>query len=531
MLSHQIWMWFVFVLAVLAVLMTPPVVEGADYDSSLVIALTQEPTNLSPIFLDINAGNWPVFNGLIGLNRNLEPVPDLAVELPEVSADLRQVKVRLRDDVLFHDGRPLTADDVVYTWQSLIDPAVATPVRDRLALGGLIEDVRAVDPQTVVFTLSRPDPAFIEKLYVGIVPRHLLEGKDLNQARFNVSPVGTGPYKFVSWQSGHRLVLEANPDYFRGKPEISRLIYTFVSDESSRAALLRTGAIDFARLTPRLAAGFENDPRFQVVRLPSASISQVKLPNGNPVLSDPKVRRALSMAVDREAMARAVWAGMAEPAYGPIPPGHWAHDPSAYVNYDPEGARALLAEAGWTDENGDGFLEKDGQRLAFTVMYLPHIVEDQQIALALRSDLAKIGVDVTVEGVASPAYLDRLGQDAWLHGIGLPYDPDYVFWSNYHSSFADDGDPNTNRAGMRNPAVDAALEAGRATYDRDQRREAYRKLQQALLDDGSYMFLTQRAVVVVLSAEIEGVQPKLMGSPHAFIRGISWNIAEWSHAR
>lgn len=158
------------------------------------------------------------------------------------------------------------------------------------------------------------------------------------------------------------------------------------------------------------------------------------------------------------------------------------------------------------------------------------IEEDRLIGLALRSYFAAVGVDMTLEGVASPGYEERLHRDAWLHGLGLPYDPDYVFWSWYHSDFADDDDPTTNRARMRSADVDAALEAGRSASDLESRRAAYVAMQQALLEDGSYLFLTQRGIPVVMSTRIQGVVPKMMGSPHAFVRGISWNMEDWSLA-
>ncbi len=503
----------------------PPVSGPLPY-GTVVFALSSEPTNLNPIFLDINAGNWKVFNGLVKFDAALRPVPDLARALPIVSADGTTVTVHLRTDVYFHDGHPLTADDVVFTWQAILDPRVLTPVRAVLAVGDLIEDVRAVDAHTVEFALARPDPAFVEKLYVGIVPRHLLVGEDLNAARFNRAPVGTGPFVFKEWTPGTRIVLEANPDYFAGPVGLERVVYIFVPDENTRAAMLRRGTVDVARVSPRLAAQFTDDPRFQVVTPPTASITQVSLPNDHPVLGDARVRRALAMAVDRQALVDSVWHGMGGAAYGPVLPGHWAYDEDAYIPYDPDGARSLLEEAGWVPAP-DGFFYQDGQRLAFTLMYLPNLEEDRLIGLALRAYWARIGVDVELEAVASPAYLDRLHRDAWLHGLGLPYDPDYVFWSAYHASYADDGDRTTNRARMRSAAVDAALEAGREATDPEARRAAYIALQQALREDGSYLFLTQRAIPVVLSRRIRGVVPKMMGSPHAFIRGISWNLEDW----
>lgn len=495
-----------------------------------VAALTSEPSNLNPIFLDINAGNWKIFNGIVKMDEHLNIVPDLASEMPSVSEDGKTVTVTLRDDVRFHDGERLTAEDVVFTWQSLLDPEVATPARDSLALHDLVEEVQAIDEQTVRFSLLRPDPAFVEKLYVGIVPQHLLEGENLNETPWNRQPVGTGPYKFTEWLPGDRLVLDANPDYFDGPVEIQRLVFTFVGDDNARAAMLRNGEIDFARLSPQLAATFADDPKFQVIIPASASISQISLPNDNPVLRDARVRRALSLAIDRKALVESIWNGLTQPAYGPILPGHWAYDEESAGEYDPDAAIALLQEAGW-ERADDGFMVKDGQRLEFTLMYLPNQAIDKQLALAVRSDLSRIGVDVEVEGVASPGYEDRLDRDAWLHGIGLPYDPDYVYWSQFHSSFADDDDPSTNRAKMRNVDIDRALEDGRASADKAARRDAYIRLQRALREDGSYLYLTQRAVPVVVSSRFTGIVPQMMGSPHAFIRGVTWNIEKWAVQR
>src|SRR5690606_23051265 len=136
--------------------------------------------------------------GLVAFDEDLELVPDLAAEMPEVSDDGRTVTVRLRDDVTFHDGEPFTSEDVVFTWNAILDPDVATPIRERLALDGLVEGIRAVDDYSVEFTLTRLDPAFVERLYAGIVPAHALEGEDLNATAFNRAPIGTGPYQFGS---------------------------------------------------------------------------------------------------------------------------------------------------------------------------------------------------------------------------------------------------------------------------------------------------------------------------------------------
>lgn len=367
-------------------------------------------------------------------------IPDLAAALPEVSSDGLTVTVPLRDDVTFHDGEPFTADDVVFTYESIIDPEVASPLA---GIMDSLERVEALDEQTARFNLNRPDPAIFDKLQIGIVPEHLLSGEeDLETASFNSEPVGTGPYTFEEWTSGSRISLSANPDYFDGAPNIGRVVFTFVEDENSRAALLEDGSVDGIGLIPSLASRFEDSDEFQLFEVPSADARVIILPNENPALEDPEVRRALSLAIDREAMVDGVLYGYGEPAYGPIMPGHWAYDPAAEVPYDPEEASRLLEEAGWSDTDGDGTLDRDGQPLSFTLLYPADDSVREGVALATSSDLADIGVEATVEGQGFEAIEPRAAQDPNVFGYGIPYDPDLELYRLFDSSFADDEEPS-----------------------------------------------------------------------------------------
>ncbi|MBA2323427.1 MAG: hypothetical protein H0V92_05190 [Pseudonocardiales bacterium] len=162
--------------------------------------------------------------------------------MPRVSANGLTVTVPLREGVRFHDGPPFSADDVGFTYRSILDPKVATRVRDLLF--ETLADVTAPDPQTVRLTLKRPDPAFADKLYIGIVPKHLLQGQDLNTTAFNSAPVDTGPFVFGQWRKGERLEFTANPNYFGGKVASPRLVFAFIPDENARVAALRDGSVD-----------------------------------------------------------------------------------------------------------------------------------------------------------------------------------------------------------------------------------------------------------------------------------------------
>ncbi|MGH3564675.1 MAG: ABC transporter substrate-binding protein [Pseudonocardia sp.] len=501
-----------------------PAEPGKD---TLVVAINTDPANLSPLFLDINTGNWKVFSGLVAYDQNLDLVPDLAAALPQVSPDGRTVTVDLRTDVRFHDGEPFTADDVVFTWTALTDPALASPVYGNFDLEGLVTSVEAVDADTVRFQLGRNDPSFPEKLYVGIVPEHILAGQDLTTTDFNRIPIGTGPYRMGARRPGERMVLEANESYYGGAPAIKQVVYTFIPDENARASALQQGAIDVARLPPRLAATFADSPRLRVQTIPSAAVDQVALPTGNPVLADPRVRRAIGMAFDRETAAGAVYAGSGAPAWSPLLPTDEAYNPAVRTGVDRAGAAALLDEAGWVP-GPDGFRTKDGMRLAFTVMFLPNITTHRELALALRSDLARVGIDVIAEGVDSAVYRDRLGTDGWLHNLGNPYDPDQQLYPRYHSRFALDGDPGTNAAALNNPAIDAVLDAGRAAISPEARDDSYRELQRLLAEDGAYLHLGVADHTVVVPEAIGGIAVQPQGGAHNFPRGISYNLEKWT---
>lgn len=210
---------------------------------TLVIALPSQPENLNPIYGDsVYSGSQKAFNGLLRYKQDLSPEPELASALPERSLDGRTVTVKLRDDVTFSDGTAFTAKDVVFTYKAILDKQVASPLATLL---DSLDSVKAIDDTTVEFDLNRPDPAFYDKLQIGIVPEHLLAGKDLKTAAFNRKPVGTGPYVVTEFQPGGRIVMQANPRYFRGSPKIERLVLTAVEDENARVALRRR-----ARSTP-----------------------------------------------------------------------------------------------------------------------------------------------------------------------------------------------------------------------------------------------------------------------------------------
>ena len=497
---------------------------------TLVIALPSQPENLNPILSDnVYEGNQKAFNGLLRYAHDLSPEPDLASALPTRSADGTTVTVKLRDDVTFSDGTPFTAEDVVFTYESILDPKTASPLATLL---DSLDAVKAIDDTTVEFDLKRSDPAFYDKLQIGIVPEHRLAGKDLKTAAFNRKPVGTGPYVVTEFQPGGRIVEEANPNYFRGAPKIKRIVLTAVPDENARVALLEKGTIDAAGIVPKLAPRVRKNPDYNVFEVRTADARAAALPSRDPVLRDPAVRRALSYAVDREKIVQGALAGAGEPAYGPIMKGHWAYSPVAERPYDPGEAGRLLDAAGWT-RTGDATREKGGRRLSFTLMYPADDSVRKDIALAFVADMEKIGVDVRLQGLSFDVIQTRQDTGATEFGYGTPYDPDIELYTLFHSKFADEpGDVAdtafTNYPRTKSAAIDAALDAERSTLDQSERKRDFIELQKALADDASWLWLVRLRHIVAISKRVKGVDPQVEPHAHGFSRGTSWNIEDWS---
>ena len=498
---------------------------GTAADGTLVIALPSQPENLNPIADDnLYGGNQKFFNGLLRYSQDLTAVPDLARTIPTRSADGRTVTVKLRDDVKFHDGTPLTAKDVAFTYNAILDPDSAAPMATPL---DTLDKVTAVDATTMRFDLNRADPAFYDKLQIGIVPAAALQGQDIKTAAFNRKPIGTGPYVIKEFQPGGRIVMEANPKYFRGAPKIKRIVLTAVEEENARVALLEKGTIDAAGIVPKLAGRVRRNGNYNVFEVRTADARVAALPNGDPVLRDRAVRRALSYAVDRQKIVDGALEGAGEPAYGPIMKGHWAYSPAAEVEFDPARAGRLLDAAGWT-RRGDATRTKGGRKLSFTLMYPSNDSVRKDIALGFTAQMKAIGVDVNLEGLTFDVIEKRQDRGATEFGYGTPYDPDIELYTLFHSRFAADEDPFTNYTRTRNAAIDGALEAERSTLDAGERKQHFVRLQEELANDASWLWLVRLRHISVVSKRVKGVDPQVEPHAHGFSRGTSWNLEDWS---
>ncbi len=499
---------------------------GASGAGTFVLATAGEPDALNPVLNYGVDGGSLIFDGLVGRDARNQLVPALARELPTVSADGRTVTAKLRDGVSFHDGSPLTAQDVVFTYQAVLDPKVDSTLRSDL---DMLASVTAPDPSTVVFTLRYAYAPFLQRLTLGVVPAKAFAGQDVNRATFNRRPVGTGPYRVTSWTPGDRLVLAANEAYWGGRPANSGVVVAFVPDDNVRAQRMRAGEFDAAELAPRLAAGFEKASGYRVHRVPTADYRGVMLPMGNPVTGDLAVRRALNAAVDRQAMVTGVLGGAGEPAFGPVPPSSEFAEPAVTgrPTADLAAATAVLDAAGWKP-GPDGVRVRDGRPAAFTLMYPAADSLRKELALAVTADAKKVGIRITPEGLTWDAITPRMKDAAVVMGYGTPYDPDFVSFKLFSSAFAGQG--FFNPGSYRSEVTDRALQQGRDNADPAARRTAYATFQKQLAADVPWVFLTYLQHTYVVRDTVAGLAPRVEPHEHDVANSLWWNVHTWSRA-
>ncbi|MGQ0644772.1 MAG: peptide-binding protein [Elusimicrobiota bacterium] len=490
------------------------------FGDAYVDASIGDASYLNPVLASDSASNdinGHVFNGLVKYDKDLRLVGDLA-ESWEVKSAGREIVFRLRRGVRWHDGKPFTAEDAEFTYRRLVDPKVKTPSgADYL----MVEKAEAVDPHTFRVVYKEPFAPALESWGMGVIPKHVFEEGDFNTHPANRRPVGTGPYRFVEWKTDEKIVLAANPDYFEGRPLIARYIYRVIPDSAVQFLELRRQSVDSMGLTPdqykAYPAFFRHYNKF---RYPAFSYTYMALNLDNPLFADRRVRLALAHALDKREIIQGVLLGFGKPATGPFPPNSWAFNEDVEdIPHDPEAAKRLLAESGWRDSDGDGWLDKGGRRFEFTLLTNQGNKMRELSSVIIQNHLARAGVKVNLRVLEWSSllanFVDKRRFDAIVLGWNLSRDPDqYVIW---HSSQR--GEKQYNFVGYHNPEADEILEKGRREFDVEKRRVLYRRFHALLARDLPYIFLYYPEALPVIHKRIVG--------PEVAPAGLGWNFREW----
>lgn len=493
-----------------------------------------EPSNLLPVLASDSASsdiNGLVYSGLVRYDKNFILEGELAKSW-EISADGKTITFHLRDGLKWHDGEPLTSADVLFTYQVYVDPKTPTSYAEAYRQ---VTGASAPDPLTFVVSYDQPYAPALASWGVSILPKHLLEGTDITKSPLSRAPVGSGPYVFKEWKAGEKVVLEANPDYFEGRPYINRVVYRIIPDQSTQFLELKSGGLDFMGLTPIQYKTQTDTPNFKrnfnKFRYLSFSYTYLGYNLERPLFKDRRVRQALTSAIDKQEIIDGVLLGLGQPATGPYKPDTWVYnDKVRRYPYDPQKARELLAEAGWQDTDGDGVLDKDGQKFSFTIVTNQGNDLRAKTGEIIQRRFREVGVEVKLRVIEWASFLKEFinpgNFDATILGWSTGPEPDqYNIW---HSSKT--GPRELNFVKFRNAEVDKQLELGRRTFDQAERKAHYDKIQEILAEEQPYTFLYVAESLPAVAKRFHGIKQAPAGIMYNFIK---WYVpkSEQKYAR
>jgi peptide/nickel transport system substrate-binding protein len=512
---------------------TPPAAaaelsDGAPVDGgTLRRRLLGEPTTLNAV-LQSSLPEAQVLQyvqrNLFDFDEKLALTPGLASGM-EISEDGREYVVTLRSEAVWEDGRPVTAHDAVFTIRKVVDPKVPAPVFKTLFDD--LESVEALDERRFRVRFKTRYAFRAMAFVLPVLPAHRFAGKDFSTAPDNRAPLSNGPYRVVAWKSGQGVELERNPRSWGPRAHFDRVQLRIVPDNTTAYRLLAAGELDEDQIDATLKAKAQTDAAFaeccRLVEFYTLDWSYVALNNLSPLFSDARVRRALTMLTDREAAARTLYRGSARVISGPWAPDSPAYDPSiAPLPFDPPSARALLAEAGWSDSNGDGTLDRDGARFSFELLVPAGFETGRQVSEMLAAELARVGVEARVRTLEWAAFVERVDagsfEAASLAWSAVDPNPDpYPYWSSTQCP------PNGLNAGCyRSAEADRLMGEARAELDGPRRDAIFHRLHRIFRDDAPVIFLVNSTQKFGFGRGVAGVRTSPLGLSGIWPGPLGW---------
>lgn len=465
-----------------------------------------------------------LFLPLLRYDENLQVAPLLA-ESWQMHGDTA-VTLRLRRDVRWHDGVPTSAYDVEFTYDYGSNPETGYPNGDYWVGWN---DVAVVDSYTVRFRIDRQPEALANLPWIPIMPRHLLgeiKPADLHNAPFNQKPVGNGPFKFVEYKPNDRWIFEANRDYpagLGGRPNLDRVVVRIIPEQTAQEAELISGNVDVAtQVRVERYAELDKSPDLYGIEKPGRAYAFVGWNTRRPPLDDARVRRGLTMGIDRQRIVDVLRKGKAEVAVGPVPPFHWGFDPSIKpLPFSPDSARALFAAAGMKDSNGDKVLElPNGEDFEIEIKAPSNNRLNVDMLEMIRSDLSAVGVRVVSKAMEFNTMIaDVTSKARKFDAVLLGWESDFrlVIHDNFHSDALDNP---FQFASYRNAEVDSLLDRIETTPDRAIATPLWRRFQTVLRDEQPWTFLYYYSDLFVARERLQNAKMD--------IRGVLTNVHNWS---
>lgn len=503
---HHIYKYSAYLIIVFAVL-TSGCKKPKPPDNVMVLALRSDPMYLNPVLASENSSmdvNAFIFNCLVKYDERMKLKGDLA-ESWEISENGTIMTFHLRKDIAWHDGAPFKAEDIKFTFDTLFDSKTNTFNRGLFQIDGIKPEIIIVNDNTVQFRLQKAFAPFLTNLtQMGIIPSHLLKGKDINRCEFNWHPVGTGPFRFKEWKSSERVYLEANKTYFKGSPQLKGILLLIIPSAESRRIALLTGTIDISSLATEDLRILPYVKNVNIFRWSQFVYYYIGFDLTKELFKDRAVRQAINYAINKEKIIKAVLKGAGRVATGPIPLPSWAYSNKVEkYEYNPQKARTLLKRAGWTETN-DGMLIKNGKKLEFELRYPSGNPQCEKASVFIQGYLNEAGIKMALRATefsalintCNPGQFEAIMLD-WVENI----DPDcFIEW---HSSMI--GDKGMNFMSYSNPEIDRILMEARTVIDIEKRKALYQKFQKVLVDDAPYVFLWDPDAVVAINKRIKGL--------------------------
>ena len=489
--------------------------DSSSADGKTLIYGSGDYTAINPALYEHGEINLLLFIGLTAHDADNNIVP-ASSESWTYDEDSCTYTFTLRDNLTFHDGEPLTADDVKFTIEAIMNPDNGSENASNFED---VESVTVIDDTHVAIKLTAPNVAMLDYLTMGILPEHLLAGKDMTTDDFNRNPVGAGPYKLAEWDFGQSITLEKFDDFYLGTPKIDKIIFKIVPDNDVRAMQLKSGELDFAQITPKAAVEFEDLDGFALYKMDTADYRGIMYNfNSEFFKKHRELPNILSYAIDRQAIVDSVLLGCGTPAYSPLQKGPYNNPDIEKVEYNPEKAKELLEAAGWSME-ADGYYYKDGEQLAFVI----NNGQGDQVRIDMSNicaqNLREIGVNATVKVNAET---DWANQDAYLIGWGSPFDPDDHTYKVFGT------DKGANYSSYSNARIDEILREAREKATFEERLPLYQEFQEEMTKDMPYTFIAYIDAIYAGKDNITGITEDTVLGHHGV--GIFHNIYEWDLA-
>src|SRR2546425_3932702 len=472
-----------------------------------------------------------IFNSLVKKDEKFDYVPELASKIDR-SEDGLTFTFALRDGVTFHDARPFTSADAKYTIDTLLASdfgksatffAPSTNAAAKSSKGpSYVSSVEATDPHTLVIRLTTEWTGLLSNLVaIPMIPKDSYESQKTH-------PLGTGPFKFKSYDSSQQVVdVEANPNYWDGPPGIPALRVRVISDMNALQAELRAGRVDIAPLPTSLSPDaiklLLQDPNLQVRQFTGSNLALLTFNTSQPPLNEVRVRQAIAYAIDRESMIRDLLLGQGKLAHSILPEDSWAYTPGRTYSFDPAMSKRLLDEAGFKDPDGNGPQMRFGNKpLVFKIS--GSSVAARNYAGVIQGYLKAVGVGVSIETSEQNALFDQLryGQFQISYGQWVGGNQDPIFYKDLFatSEIPTQERPARNRSRYSNPELDALLEEAVRTWDRPKARELYAKIQDIVSRDVPVLPLWYQANIVIAKKNVGNIQVNASGD-WGFVRSLT----------